>query len=167
MAARRRRTSHDPTTKESASGAFSSPACYAHEFETPPRRRSGHAFDIRRVYDPPAATDGYRVLIDRLWPRGVSKQRAALAAWLPELAPSTALRQWFHRDPQRWREFAARYRSELRAQVPLLQSLRQRACGERVTLLYGARDPHRNHAIVLREILRRARTASSSRPSRR
>ena len=121
----------------------------------------------KRIYDLPSKDDGKRILVDRLWPRGVSKQRAALAAWLPELAPSSALRQWFHHDPERWREFAARYRSELRGQTPLLQSLRQRARGERVTLLYGARDPHRNHAIVLREVLRGARTGRGFRPSRR
>ena len=80
-----------------------------------PRRGRPHGIAIKRVYDAPESTDGYRVLIDRLWPRGVSKQRAALDAWLTELAPSTALRTRFHHDVKRWPEFARRYRAELRA----------------------------------------------------
>src|SRR6267142_5078287 len=75
----------------------------------------------------PDAADGFRALVDRLWPRGISKQRAALDDWLVDLAPSTALRKWFHRNPTRWLEFATRYRAELRAQAPALQLLRQRA----------------------------------------
>jgi uncharacterized protein YeaO (DUF488 family) len=93
--------------------------------------------------------------VDRLWPRGISKRHAALDEWLVELAPSTSLRQWFHRDPARWLEFARRYRAELRAQAGALQSLRQRAAQQRVTLLYAARDPLRNHALVLRDVLRK------------
>ena len=111
---------------------------------------------IKRIYETPASADGYRVLIDRLWPRGISRQRAALDAWLTELAPSTALRSWFHRDSQRWAEFARRYRAELRTQGAQLQRLRQRARRQRVTLLYAARDTRVNHAVVLREVLRRA-----------
>jgi uncharacterized protein YeaO (DUF488 family) len=94
------------------------------------------------------------VLIDRLWPRGVTKQRAALDAWLVNLAPSTALRAGFHHDPKRWPEFARSYRAELRAQAALLRTLRQRARRQRVTLLYAARDAHLNNATVLREVLR-------------
>jgi uncharacterized protein YeaO (DUF488 family) len=122
------------------------------------RRRGAAAGDIgiKRIYEAPASADGYRVLIDRLWPRGVSKQRASLDAWLTELAPSTALRSWFHRDLQRWPEFARRYRAELRTQEAQLQRLRQRARRQRVTLLYAARDTRVNHAAVLREVLRRA-----------
>src|SRR5215469_15595052 len=141
-------------------GSYSSPACYLHEFEAAehaPTRGVG----IKRIYDAPMSADGFRVLIDRLWPRGVSKQRAALDAWLVELAPSAALRIWFHHDRERWAEFGRRYRAELRAQAPLLQTLRQRARRQRVTLLYGARDPRVNHAVVLRDVLRR-----SSRPRR-
>ena len=120
-----------------------------------PATRSMRGCEIKRIYAPHTATDGYRVLVDRLWPRGISKQRAALDAWLAELAPSTALRTWLHRDPSRWHEFARRYRAELRTQRPVLQELRQRARRQRVTLLYAARDPTANNAVVLREVLRR------------
>ena len=92
--------------------------------------------------------------MDRLWPRGISKQRAALDDWLVELAPSTALRKWFHQDRTRWIEFARRYRAELRTQAAALEAFRQRAAQQRVTLLYAAHDPRRNHAVVLRDVLR-------------
>ena len=111
--------------------------------------------------------DGYRVLIDRLWPRGISKQRAALEAWLTELAPSSALRTWFHHDPKRWRDFARRYRAELRAQPLLLQTLRERARRQRVTLLYAARDERVNHAVLLREALLRVPHGASPRAAKR
>ena len=119
--------------------AYSSPAC----------------FRVKRIYDEADAADGFRALVDRLWPRGISKQRAALDDWLVDLAPSTALRKWFHRDPTRWLEFARRYRAELRVQAPALQLLRQRAAQQRVTLLYAAHDARRNHAVVLRNLLRK------------
>jgi uncharacterized protein YeaO (DUF488 family) len=127
--------------------------------------RRQHRIAIKRVYQAPERADGYRVLIDRLWPRGISRQRAALDAWLIDLAPSTALRTWFHRDPKRWPEFARRYRAELRAQAPLLQTLRQRARRERLTLLYAARNERVNHAVLLRETLRRAPRAASTLPA--
>jgi uncharacterized protein YeaO (DUF488 family) len=107
---------------EETAGSFSSPAFYLHEFAEVGRRGSARGFGIKRIYDAPERADGYRVLIDRLWPRGISKKRASLDAWLTELAPSTALRTWFHRDLKRWPEFARRYRAELRAQSPLLQT---------------------------------------------
>ena len=116
-------------------------------------RPPARGITTKRIYDAPEKTDGYRVLVDRLWPRGISKKRAALDAWLTDLAPSTALRTWFHHDPKRWREFARRYRAELRARAPLLQTLRARARRQRVTLLYGARDARLNEATVLREVL--------------
>ena len=123
---------------------------------------------LKRIYEAPESADGHRVLIDRLWPRGISKKRAALDAWLRDLAPSTALRTWFHHDPKRWREFVRRYRAELRAQAPLLQTLRQRARRQRVTLLYAARDARMNQGTVLRELLRRRapRTAARGLPVR-
>ena len=127
------------------------------------QRRSAPArgIGIKRIYETPASADGYRVLIDRLWPRGISKQRACLDAWLIELAPSTALRSWFHRDPKRWPEFARRYRAELRTQRAQLQTLQQRARRQRVTLLYAARDARVNHATVLRALLQRAQPAAA------
>lgn len=127
--------------------------------------RGSRGFEIKRIYAPRTATDGYRVLVDRLWPRGISRQRAALDAWLVDLAPSTALRTWLHRDARHWPEFARRYRAELRAQRPLLQELRRRARRQRVTLLYAARDPAVNNALVLREVLRRR--SAARRDSRR
>jgi len=140
-----------------SSGAYSSPACCLHEFEAEAARASARGVAIKRIYDPPQGTDGFRVLVDRLWPRGVSRQHAALDEWQRDLAPSTALRRWLHRDMQRWREFVVRYRAELRAHVAALQALRERARQQRVTLLYAARDEQVNHARVLRDVLRRSR----------
>lgn len=135
------------------SGEYSSPACYLHEFETPATTAPG--IEIKRIYAPAEPSDGYRVLIDRLWPRGISRGRAALDAWLGELAPSASLRQWFHRDASRWSEFRRRYRAELRSQAVQLQALRARAARQRVTLLYASRDVRINHALVLREVLQK------------
>jgi uncharacterized protein YeaO (DUF488 family) len=134
---------------------YSSPACYLHELGPAHKVAPTGDIQIKRIYDEADAADGFRALVDRLWPRGISKQRAALDDWLVDLAPSTTLRKWFHRDPTRWLEFAKRYRAELRAQAPALQTLRQRAVQQRVTLLYAALDPRRNHAVVLRDVLRR------------
>lgn len=108
---------------------------------------------IKRVYDEPAAADGYRVLVDRLWPRGVSKQRAALDAWLKDIAPSPQLRTWFGHKPERFAAFSARYDAELKTN-PAVDELRQIIKEhDTVTLLYGARDPKINHAIVLLKYL--------------
>jgi uncharacterized protein YeaO (DUF488 family) len=109
---------------------------------------------LKRAYEPASPSDGYRVLIDRLWPRGVSKQRANLDAWEKELPPSAELREWFGHDPTRFPEFRRRYRRELAAQEDKLQELRQRARAGRVTLIYSARDSQHNDAVVLAEILR-------------
>ena len=108
---------------------------------------------IKRIYEAPARTDGCRLLVDRVWPRGIRKQDADLDDWLRELAPSTELRKWFGHDPQRWPEFRRRYRAELRQRAPELDALRQRAAHQRVTLLYGARDQQFNQAVVLKEII--------------
>jgi uncharacterized protein YeaO (DUF488 family) len=110
---------------------------------------------IKRVYDAPAKSDGYRVLVDRLWPRGVSKERAMLDLWLKEIAPSTELRKWFGHDAKRWSEFQRRYRAELRANREAVDKLRGLAERRRVTLLYGARDGHHNEAVVLRDYVLR------------
>ncbi|MFZ1904012.1 MAG: DUF488 domain-containing protein [Steroidobacteraceae bacterium] len=146
-----------------AGAAYSSPPCYLHEAES--GAAPSHGVQIKRIYDARDPADGYRALVDRLWPRGISKARAALDAWLVELAPSTELRQWFGHEPGRFAEFARRYRAELRAQRHALDELRARAARERVTLLYAARDPRSNHATVLRDVLlKRARDAALSRP---
>ncbi len=132
---------------------FSSPACYLHEFESESQTDPG--VQIKRIHDERCADDGLRVLVDRLWPRGISKKRAALDDWRPDLAPSTTLRKWFAHDPERWTEFRRRYRVELRAHAAQLQLLRERGASQRVTLLYGSREPRINDAIVLRDVLRK------------
>jgi uncharacterized protein YeaO (DUF488 family) len=108
---------------------------------------------LKRIYDEPSPADGARVLVDRLWPRGVSRKRAALDNWLKELGPSTALRQWYGHDPARWEEFRRRYRKELQSRRPIIESLRRLATGKRVTLLYASRDPMRNNAQVLKHLV--------------
>jgi len=106
---------------------------------------------IKRAYDPPSPKDGSRILVDRLWPHGLAKKKAALDGWMKDVAPSTHLRQWFGHKPERFTEFAKRYRAELKDN-PALEALR--ALKGKVTLIYGARDPKINHAIVLAKLLR-------------
>ncbi len=117
--------------------------------------------DIRakRAYEAAETSDGYRVLIDRLWPRGVTRQRAALDEWDKLLAPSTELRTWFGHDPERFAEFRRRYRIELRDQSPRLAVLRRRAREGPLTLVYAARDREHNGAIVLAEVLQHGHSA--------
>jgi uncharacterized protein YeaO (DUF488 family) len=112
---------------------------------------------LKRAYEPAAASDGYRVLIDRIWPRGVSREQARLGEWARELAPSSELRRWFDHDPARFEEFRSRYSDELAAQTHKLRELRRRARAGTLTLVYGARDTEHNDAVVLAEILRRGR----------
>jgi uncharacterized protein YeaO (DUF488 family) len=107
---------------------------------------------IKRIYDEPAAEDGERILVDRLWPRGISKDKAAFSEWMKAVAPTTALRQWFDHRPERWAEFQERYRAELKDN-PAVETLRQRAARGTVTLLYGSRNREFNHAAVLAEFL--------------
>ena len=108
---------------------------------------------LKRAYEPPAPSDGYRVLIDRLWPRGVKRESARLDEWARELAPSTELRRWFGHDPARFAEFRQRYVEELSAQEDKLRELRERARATTLTLVYGARDTEHNDAVVLAELL--------------
>jgi uncharacterized protein YeaO (DUF488 family) len=112
---------------------------------------------IKRVYEKPAKSDGARVLVDRLWPRGVRKEDAALAHWFRDVAPSDALRRWFGHEPSRWEDFRRRYEDELRAKEAAkdkeLAELRQLAQAGRLTLLYGAHDEAHNQAVVLRDFL--------------
>ena len=110
---------------------------------------------LKRAYEPAASSDGYRVLIDRLWPRGVSREQAKLDAWERELAPSTELRQWFGHQPNRFDEFRRRYIEELRQQRPRLTELRRRARDGTLTLVYAAHDSEHNDAVVLAAVLRR------------
>jgi uncharacterized protein YeaO (DUF488 family) len=110
---------------------------------------------LKRAYEPATSSDGYRVLIDRLWPRGVSRKQARLNAWERELAPSAELRQWFGHRPNRFEEFRRRYIEELRQQRPLLAELRRRAREGTLTLVYAAHDSEHNDAVVLAAVLRR------------
>jgi uncharacterized protein YeaO (DUF488 family) len=121
------------------------------------REQSEGRMDIRvkRAYEPAARTDGHRVLIDRLWPRGVSRRRAKLDGWEKGLAPSPELRQWFGHDPRRFEEFRRRYFEELSGKRPQLTALRRRAREGTLTLVYSARDTEHNDAVVLAEALRR------------
>lgn len=111
---------------------------------------------VKRIYEPAAESDGFRVLVDRLWPRGMSKARAALDLWLPDLGPSTVLRKWFNHDPARWKEFCVRYRAELRDRKRFLDVIRQRAQEGPVTLLYSARDEQWNQAVVLQRVVKQS-----------
>lgn len=108
---------------------------------------------LKRAYVPPEANDGVRVLVDRLWPRGVSKAEARLDRWMKNLAPSTELRTWFGHDPRRWNEFRGRYRAELNQHDGDLHELRQLARSGVVTLVYSARDQDHNDAVVLRNAI--------------
>jgi len=108
---------------------------------------------LKRAYESPSANDGTRVLVDRLWPRGVAKADAAVDVWLKDLAPSTALRKWFGHDPARWPEFRKRYAEELRQHPELFYQLRDRARAGPVTLVYSAHDELHNDAVVLRDLV--------------
>lgn len=108
---------------------------------------------LRRVYDEPAADDGYRVLVDRLWPRGMTKDAARIDEWVRDLAPSHELRRWYHREPERWDEFRDRYLAELEQHPEMLDELAARAGRMPVTLVYSARHERRNNAVVLREAI--------------
>lgn len=111
---------------------------------------------IRRAYEPPTRNDGARILVDRVWPRGVRKDAAAIAEWARDVAPSDGLRKWFGHDPSRWDEFRRRYRTELRTDPKAraaLDELVARARKRRITLVYGAHDTEHNQAVALREVI--------------
>ncbi len=110
---------------------------------------------IKRVYEPPAVEDGFRVLVDRLWPRGLKKSAAALDAWRKDMAPSDALRRWFGHDPSRWEAFRRRYEAELEANPEGVRWLLEQAQRGRLTLCYSAKDAEHNQAVVLRDYLLR------------
>lgn len=110
-------------------------------------------FHIKRIYREPSQEDGYRVLVDRLWPRGVSRDKAKLDEWLKEIAPSAKLRKWFNHDPEKFDEFSERYKGELNRNKDMVTRLLTAAGERNVTLLYAARDEVHNHAVVLKEFL--------------
>lgn len=109
---------------------------------------------LKRAYDEPAANDGYRVLVDRVWPRGVKKEEARLDDWLKEIAPTRELRKWFGHDPQKWPEFLERYSRELKDHPELLDRLARLNEQGRLTLVFGAKDREHNNAVALKEFLR-------------
>ncbi len=108
---------------------------------------------IKRIYEPPAKDDGYRLLVDRLWPRGLSKESAHIDEWLKEIGPSDELRKWFGHETPKYAEFKKRYKKELQAAPDLLEHIRSLAKKQRICLLYGAHDEAHNQAVVLREVL--------------
>ena len=110
---------------------------------------------LKRAYDPAGRSDGMRILVDRVWPRGIRKDRAAIDLWLKEAAPSTALRRWFGHREENWDTFKARYFHELDAHPEVVGQLLDAARGRRLTLVYGAREPRYNNAVALREYLQR------------
>lgn len=116
---------------------------------------------VKRAYEPPAPGDGYRVLVDRLWPRGVTKEKLELDEWRQEIAPSDALRKWFGHDPGKWAEFRKRYFAELGRQHDQVLALLQHADAGPLTLIYGAKDEEHNNAVALGEYLRSQRSSSS------
>ena len=111
---------------------------------------------LKRVYEKPEKVDGFRILVDRLWPRGLTKEKAALDLWLKELAPSTELRKWFGHDPKKWKSFRRRYLTELKNREDELGLIKSKAREGTVTLLYGARDQEHNEAVVLKQLLDRS-----------
>jgi uncharacterized protein YeaO (DUF488 family) len=110
---------------------------------------------IKRVYEEPTKDDGKRILVDRLWPRGLTKEKARVDLWLKDVAPSNELRKWFSHDPKKWPEFKRKYVEELKTQAAPLALLRHEASQGPVTLLYGARDEEHNEAVVLLDLLQR------------
>ena len=118
---------------------------------------------LKRINDTPSETDGLRILVDRLWPRGMTKKRAALDLWLKEVAPSTELRKWFGHDPAKWNQFQEQYRKELRAYKDAIGPLKEKSTEGTVTLLYGARDEEHNEALVLKTCLDHGKKAQRER----
>jgi uncharacterized protein YeaO (DUF488 family) len=111
--------------------------------------------DLKRVYDPPTNSDGRRILVDRIWPRGIAKADLQIDAWLKDLAPSTELRKWFGHDPAKWDEFRKRYAGELEQRSETLEKLVEKARAGHVTLVFSAKDTEHNNAVALKEHLER------------
>jgi uncharacterized protein YeaO (DUF488 family) len=110
---------------------------------------------IKRIYDPSEKRDGLRILVDRLWPRGLKKEQAVIHEWLKDIAPSDSLRKWFSHDPKKWQEFKSQYFKELKEKNELIKGLAERARDQTVTLLYSAKDLEFNNAVALKEYLER------------
>jgi uncharacterized protein YeaO (DUF488 family) len=110
---------------------------------------------LKRAYNKPAKDDGERILVERLWPRGLTKAQAKVDLWLKDVAPSTELRKWFGHDPDKWIEFRQRYRKELKQKADLIKLLKRKAGEGTITLIYAARDEERNSALVLKQLLQK------------
>ena len=108
---------------------------------------------IKRAYEQPHNDDGLRILVDRLWPRGLTKEKASIDLWLKEIAPSTELRKWFAHDPDKWKRFRGRYETEISHKPDLIKVLKEKARAGTITLIYGARDEKHNEALVLKQFL--------------
>ena len=108
---------------------------------------------LKRIYDPVSKDDGKRILVDRLWPRGIKKETAAVDVWMKEIAPGDELRKWFSHDPAKWQEFRIRYRDELKDRKEMINDLRKESRRGTVTLLFAAKDAERNNAVVLKEVI--------------
>ncbi|HEX7449065.1 MAG TPA: DUF488 domain-containing protein [Pirellulales bacterium] len=119
-------------------------------------------FQLKRAYEPASRDDGCRVLVERLWPRGVSKARAKIDAWLKDVAPSAELRKWYGHVPERWQEFRRRYWAELRAHPEAVAELRAKERNGKVTLIYAAHDEQHNGALALKQFLARRKAGSNS-----
>jgi uncharacterized protein YeaO (DUF488 family) len=117
---------------------------------------------IKRTYDPPSSDDGKRILVDRLWPRGIKKEDAEIDEWLKDIAPSDELRKWFSHDPSKWQEFKKRYRNELKDKSELIENLRKQAKKGNITLLFSAKDIEHNNAVVLKEEITKGTKKGSS-----
>ncbi|MBM6581746.1 DUF488 domain-containing protein [Microvirga sp. BT689] len=121
-----------------------------------------HHVRLKRAYEPPSADDGARILVDRLWPRAISKEALALDEWMKDIAPSTELRRWFGHDPRRWHEFCRRYAAEVHDHQSMLEELRARARKGRITLVFSARDEMHNDAVALRNLILHGRADPES-----
>lgn len=112
---------------------------------------------LKRVYEQPDRNDGERILVDRLWPRGLTKEKAHVDLWLKNIAPSVELRKWFSHDPKKWKSFRGRYETEIRSKQDLIKVLKRKAREGTITLIYGARDEKHNEALVLKQFLEKSR----------
>jgi uncharacterized protein YeaO (DUF488 family) len=128
-------------------------------------RGGHHVLRLKRAYEPASSTDGMRILVDRLWPRGLSRKKAAIDEWVKDVAPSAALRRWFGHDPAKWPEFRRRYRHEITAHPDIVRRIASLASRRRVTLVYSARDELHNDAVVLAAVVR-ARLKRAAQPPR-
>jgi uncharacterized protein YeaO (DUF488 family) len=111
------------------------------------------SLNLKRIYEPPEKKDGYRILVDRLWPRGFTKEKAAIDLWLKDIAPSTELRKWFDHDPEKWKEFQKKYRTELKENKEAVNIIKEHLKKGNVTLLYAAKDEVHNEAQVIKDLI--------------